>query len=151
MLGLALKDISATLEISLGSAAIASSKTFSRTFQVRVKTEGGDRPNLENLTQLQVRNDKGQMIPFGAVATIHRSSELALHERFDLFRAISVTANRAQGISLAEARSICERLAATEFREQGSAEYRLVWLREIGSERTPAQAKPTAAPAAVKP
>ncbi len=136
-LGLALKDISANLEIVLGSAAMVSSKTFSNTLQVRVKAEGGDQPDLESVTRLQVRNDKGRMIPLGAVATIRRSSELEPHERLDLFPAVSITANLTAGTSPSDARSICERLAATEFRKKHSAENRLVWLQDVSSKLRP--------------
>jgi RND family efflux transporter MFP subunit len=147
-LGLALSDISTTFQAGLDSVTVASLNFFGRPWQVRVQTERRGRIDLESLRRLQVRNEKGQLIPLGAVAAIREVSALTLHERFDLYPAASITANLAPGLSLAEARSICERLAATELSAERPAEYRLVWRREMPAGRAPAQPEAVAAPAA---
>ena len=41
---------------------------FGRTWQVNVQADGSFRDQVEDLKQLQVRNDKGQMVPLGTLA-----------------------------------------------------------------------------------
>ena len=81
------------------------------------------------------------MVPLRAVTTIRSNAEPKRLERVDLFPAVSITAQPAGGLSLAECRFICERLAAEVLPSQHSTEYRLVWLREMPAARAPGAAQ----------
>jgi multidrug efflux pump subunit AcrB len=134
-LGLALADISTSLQTVFGSAQAGNISRSGRTWPVRVQADSGGRTNVDTFNRLRVRTDKGQMVPLRAVATLRWEMEPVYLERFDGFPAVSITASPAGKFSLAEARFLCERLAAEVLPKQRPAEYRLVWLREMPAAR----------------
>jgi len=148
-LGLALADISVSLQTVLGSVQAGNISQFGRTWPVRVQVDMGGRTDVDALNRLLVRTDKGQMVPLRAVTTLRREYEPTHLERFNLFPAVSITASPTGELSLAEARFVCERLAAEVLPKQRPAEYRLVWLREMAAAQAPA--KPDAPPALAVP
>jgi len=148
-LGLALADISASLQTVFGSAQAGNISNFGRIWPVRVQVDSGGRTDVDALNRLLVRTDKGQMVPLGAVTAVRREHEPTHLERFNLLPAVSITASPAGELSLAEARFVCERLAAEVLPKRRPAEYRLVWLREMAAAQAPA--KPEPPPALVVP
>ena len=58
-------------------------------------------------------------------------SGVAVLRRFDMYSTEEITAHPAAGVSLGEARALCERLAEKVGRELGVAgQYRLTWPRD---------------------
>jgi multidrug efflux pump subunit AcrB len=141
-LGLAYTDVTAAVGRVSGFAQAAGTiHLHERTWPLLVEIEPISRTNEDTLNQLRVRNSKGKMVPLRAVTTIRSNAEPKSLERVDLFPAVSITAQPAGGLSLAECRFICERLAAEVLSSQQSTEYRLVWLREMPAARAPAVAQ----------
>jgi multidrug efflux pump subunit AcrB len=137
-LGLNPAEIWASVNRFLGSAPAGGATQFARTWPVRIDADNGPARDVDTLNQLKVRNDKGEMVPLRAVSTVSRKEEPSDLERVNFSPAVSITASPAGGLSLAEARFVCERLAAQVVRKQEAADYRLVWLREMPAARAPA-------------
>jgi RND family efflux transporter MFP subunit len=130
-LGVAAGDITTTLQTYLGPAYVNDFNAFGRTWQVTVQTGDRSRTNLDGLRRLQVRNNQGQMVRLGTIVSVRDTLGPTVFDRLDLLPAVPVTANPA-GVSLAEARSVCERLAEEARKElRLPADYRLTWLREM--------------------
>jgi multidrug efflux pump subunit AcrB len=72
---------------------------------------------IEDLRQLQVRNNQGMLVPLSTLATIQTNDEPGVIERWNLYSCVHVTANPAPGVPIAEARKLCE-TAADEARKQ---------------------------------
>ena len=74
-----------------------------------------------------MRNTDGKMVPLGEMASSRLVSAPWVIDRYSMEPMIAITANLVPGISPAEARTLCEKLAADVL----PAGYRLKWLREM--------------------
>jgi multidrug efflux pump subunit AcrB len=123
-MGVSLDDVFKTLQTYTGSMYINDFNRFGRTWRVTVQV--GDRPRdlAKGLKQLKVRNEKGDMVPLAALVQVQELASAGVHYRIDKRPAEKITANLAPGVTPAEARKLCESLAA-----KLGKEVRLVWLR----------------------
>jgi multidrug efflux pump len=71
--GLALDDISDTMQVYLGSLYVNDFNRFGRTYQVNVQAESPYRLHAEDIVRLKTRNAAGEMIPLGSVVTVSPS------------------------------------------------------------------------------
>jgi RND family efflux transporter MFP subunit len=124
-MGVSFTDISDTLQTYLGAADVGELTRAGGSGKVRVQFEG--RTGVEGLKKLNVRNSDGKMVPLGALATIREVDGPTAIDRLDLEPMVDVSASPARGLSLAEARWLCEKLAEQEL----PREYGLVWLQEV--------------------
>jgi multidrug efflux system membrane fusion protein len=145
-LGVSVTDVVATLQTYLGSAPIAGGNRFGRIQQVQVRLDAPGRDRPEGIKRLKVRNREGQMVPLGVLVQVRETAGPRCIDRLDLLPAVEIHANLARGVSLAEARWLCETLAEEARKERGvPPEYRLAWLQEVSPARPiPAGAKPAA-------
>jgi multidrug efflux system membrane fusion protein len=135
-LGVSVDDIAGALQLVMGSAEVAETDSSGRAARVRVQLDAPFRAAAADLLRLQVRGDKGQMVPLSRVAAIREVEAPASIDRVDLRPAATVSGNPAAGVSLAEARWLCETLAEQVRKElRLPAEYGLVWLREVPAPR----------------
>ena len=119
--GVAIDDVFSTLQVFLGSSTVSDFNRFGRTWQLVVP--GKDK--IDEIKQLAVRNKEGQMVRLSTIVSVLETSAPASIDRCDGEPMIAVTANPAAGVSVAEARALCEKLAA----ESLPAGYRLKRLR----------------------
>jgi multidrug efflux pump subunit AcrB len=134
--GVAMQDIFRTLEVSLGSTYINDSNRFGRTWQVVVQTDDKFRKRLEDLKQIKLRNDQGQMIPLASVAAVKTRNAPGAIIRLDLRPMVEITANPAAEVSRVQARTLCETLLEQIRKESRlSTEYRITWLQEIPTQK----------------
>ncbi|MFN4258684.1 MAG: efflux RND transporter permease subunit [Gemmataceae bacterium] len=69
-LNIPLSEVFNTLNINMGSFYINQFNAFGRIWQVNIQAEGAYRQNVEDLTLLQVRNTKGDMVPLASLYTV---------------------------------------------------------------------------------
>jgi multidrug efflux pump subunit AcrB len=126
--GVSLQDVLGTLESAVGAVEANDFNRPGRAWQVRVRLADDAGGRLENLKLLKVRNAKGDLVPLGDVAAVRDIMAPAILNRLDGRPIVEVTANRAPGLSAAQARVLCEKLVA-ELREKLglSDDYRLTW------------------------
>ena len=67
--GVAINDLFDTLQTYLGSAYVNDFNRFGRTYQVIVQADGTHRDSVEDIAQLRVRNDRGEMVPLGSMVS----------------------------------------------------------------------------------
>ncbi|HEV3085146.1 MAG TPA: efflux RND transporter permease subunit, partial [Gemmataceae bacterium] len=109
--GVPLSDVNQTMQMYLGSSGAGNFDAFGRTWQVTLQAAGEYRNNVEDIGQLQVRNNKGQMVPLGVLINlVPQDGPLSL-QRYNLHSAASITGNLAQGVSSGEAISNIEATA----------------------------------------
>jgi RND family efflux transporter MFP subunit len=123
-IGVPLTDVSDTLNAYFGAADFGE-LTRAGGGKVRVQFDGRNR--VEDLKRLSVRNSDGKMVPLSTVATIREVDGPTAIDRLDLEPMVDVSANPARGLSLAEARWLCEKLAEKELPRV----YSLVWLQDV--------------------
>jgi multidrug efflux pump subunit AcrB len=130
--GVALKDVLTTLEATLGTVHVNDFNRFGRTWQVCVAASGPARLRPEGIKELKLRNSKGEMVALGELVKVRTLEAPIAINRLNLEPAVELTANPAVGISLSQARTLCETLSKDVRRElRLTAAYRLTWLREL--------------------
>ena len=71
--GVQLTELFDTLQTYLGSAYVNDFNQFGRTWQVIVQADAPFRANAEDIGTLHTRNDRGEMVPVGAMVTLKPS------------------------------------------------------------------------------
>jgi multidrug efflux pump subunit AcrB len=127
--GVSMDDVFNTLQVYLEAFHVNDFNRFGRTWQVTIQAEPPGK--LEDIKKLKVRNGKGDMVPLGAFVAVREVKGPVVLERLDGRPMVEITANLAPGLTLAEARTLCEGLAEEVRKElKLPREYRLTWLRE---------------------
>jgi len=72
-LGLALTDVFNTLQVYLGSAYVNDFNLFGRTYSVYAQADAPFRATVQDIQNLKVRNNRGEMVPLGSVVDIKPS------------------------------------------------------------------------------
>ncbi len=110
-LGVSLGDVFTTLSQYVGSSYVNQFNKFGRTFQVYVQADSRFRLNMDDILQLTVRGQGGQMVPLGAVVQIRPTVGPALITLYNLYPSASIVGAPATGYSSGQAMSIMEDLA----------------------------------------
>jgi hydrophobe/amphiphile efflux-1 (HAE1) family protein len=113
-LGVSLNDLFSTLQINLGSYYVNNFNDFGRSWQVNVMADTRFRRRVEDLKQLEVPNNKGQMIPLATVMNVRDVSGPLLLMRFNMYSSAAVTGNLAPGTSSGDAIALVEGIAEEE-------------------------------------
>ena len=110
-LGVSLDDVNQTLDIYLGSLYVNSYNDFGRHWQVTVQAEGKYRQSVEDVSLLQVRNNKGQMVPLGTLLTPREQGGPLSVPRYNLYNSAAISGN-ILGVSSGDAIKNIDRIAA---------------------------------------
>jgi HAE1 family hydrophobic/amphiphilic exporter-1 len=111
-LGVPLDVLFGTLQASLGSAYVNDFNKFGRTYQVRIQADQRFRLQPEAIRRLEVRNQRGQMVPLGAIIKIEKELGPQIIPRYNLYPCASITGEAATGFSSGQALQIMEQMAA---------------------------------------
>ncbi|AVO59561.1 efflux RND transporter permease subunit [Pseudomonas chlororaphis] len=68
--GVSLSDVFNTLQTYLGSVYVNDFNLFGRVYRVMAQADSSYRQTAEDITNLRVRNDRGEMVPLGAMITV---------------------------------------------------------------------------------
>jgi HAE1 family hydrophobic/amphiphilic exporter-1/multidrug efflux pump len=109
--GLALNDVFFTLQAMMGSYYVNDFNLFGRTFRVQMQAEGGARAQPEDVGRYYVRNGKGDMVPLGAVLRPKSINGPEFFERYNIYRAATITGAPAPGYSSGQAAQAMEEAA----------------------------------------
>ncbi|GAB3505619.1 efflux RND transporter permease subunit [Pseudoxanthomonas daejeonensis] len=71
--GVPLTELFDTLQTYLGSAYVNDFNMFGRTWQVIAQADGPFRDEVEDISNLRARNDRGEMVPIGSMVEIRES------------------------------------------------------------------------------
>jgi multidrug efflux pump len=111
-LGVSLSDVDQTFSISWGSRYVNNFlDTDGRIKKVYVQADAPYRMNPEDLKQLYVRNNKGDMVPFSAFATAEWTYGPPQLQRYNGVSAMEIQGQAAPGKSTGQAMLAMERLA----------------------------------------
>ena len=102
-LGLNISDIFDTMQIYLGSLYINDFNQFGRTYQVITQADSQFRSKPEDVDQLKVRNNQGEMVPLGSVIQMKETygPESAAH--YNGYLSADINGNPAPGYSSGQA------------------------------------------------
>jgi multidrug efflux pump len=110
-LGVPLTTIYQTLQINLGSLYVNDFNQFGRTYQVRVQADAPFRSHAEDIAQLKVRNDKGEMIPLSSLMRVKDSYGPDRVQHYNGYVAADLNGGPAMGVSSGQAQAALEKIA----------------------------------------
>jgi multidrug efflux pump len=110
-LGVPLAEINQTLQINLGSLYVNDFNQFGRTYQVRVQADAPFRSQREQIAQLKVRSDKGEMIPLSSLMTVKDTYGPDRVQRYNNYVAAEMNGGPAPGVSSGQAQAAMEEIA----------------------------------------
>lgn len=117
MLGVSADKVNETLQIYLGSSFVNEFNFLGRTYRVTAQADSPFRDDIRDIATLKVRNDKGQMVPIGAVSSFRYDTGPYRVPRYNLYPAAEL-----QGATLPEY----------------SSGYALEQMKQLAAERLPA-------------
>lgn len=102
-LGVGVQDIFTTMQTYLGSVYVNDINRFGRTYRVMAQAEKQFRDTPSDILNLKVRNNRGEMVPLGAMVTVSESFGPDVASRYNAFRAADLNGNAAPGYSSGQA------------------------------------------------
>jgi multidrug efflux pump len=108
--GVAVSDIFDTLQIYLGSLYANDFNRFGRTYQVNVQAEQQFRLESDQIGQLKVRNNKGEMIPLATFIKVSDTSGPDRVMHYNGFITAEINGAAAPGYSSGQAEKAIEKL-----------------------------------------
>jgi HAE1 family hydrophobic/amphiphilic exporter-1 len=110
-LGVSVDQIFNALAGYLGSSYVNQFTKFGRTFQVFVQADARFRLNLEDVRNLSVRNNAGNMIPLGTMIDITRVTGPSLISLYNLYPSATIVGMPARGYSTGQTMDLMEQIA----------------------------------------
>lgn len=101
-----------TLQAYLGSSFVNLFNKFNQVFQVYIQADNSYRLRPEDIKNLYVRNQSGEMVPMGSLLDVKSSQGSELITRYNLYPAAAIFGSAAPGFSSGQALSLMEQLAA---------------------------------------
>jgi multidrug efflux pump subunit AcrB len=124
--GVAPTDVMTTLRVFCGELELGDS---GQSWQIKLQNGRDVRDLADGIKLLKVRNSRGNMVPLSGLVKLREMMGPAIEERLNGQPMVEITANPAVSESLAEIRTLCERLAGDVRAELSlTADYRLTWL-----------------------
>jgi multidrug efflux pump len=110
--GIPLQNLFETLQIYLGSLYVNDFNQFGRTYEVIAQADSHFREQPDDITRLKTRNDKGEMIPLGAVVKVTETHGPARVMRYNGYPAAEINGGPAPGFSSGQAEAAMAKLAS---------------------------------------
>jgi hydrophobe/amphiphile efflux-1 (HAE1) family protein/NodT family efflux transporter outer membrane factor (OMF) lipoprotein len=110
--GVPLQNLFETMQIYLGSLYVNDFNRFGRTYQVVAQADAQFRERPEDITRLKTRNDKGQMVPLGALVKVTETHGPNRALRYNGYPAAEINGAPAAGFSSGQAETLIAKLAS---------------------------------------
>lgn len=110
-LDIPLNNVFSTLQAYLGSAYVNDFNEFGRTWQVRVQAGQQFRVNPQDITTLDVRNNRGEMIPIGTFVTVDETFGPQVIQRYNMYPSAQINGSPAPGYSSGQALALMKQMA----------------------------------------
>ncbi|MEQ3709618.1 MAG: multidrug efflux RND transporter permease subunit [Tateyamaria sp.] len=112
-LGIPVSDVFQTLQAHLGSIYVNDLNLFGKVYRVMIQADADYRDTVEDIGRLHVRTADGQMAPLATLMNVEKVLGPVLLNRYNLFRAATVTAVPAAGFSTGDAIAIMQEESLT--------------------------------------
>jgi multidrug efflux pump len=110
--GVPLQNLFETMQIYLGSLYVNDFNRFGRTYEVIAQADASYRDKAEDITRLKTRNDRGQMVPLGAVVKITETHGPDRAMRYNGYPAAEINGGPAAGYSSGQAEALIDKIVA---------------------------------------
>jgi len=121
-LGVQISDIFSTMQTMLGGAYVNDFNLYGRTWRVNVQGDVSDRRVLDDIFKINLRNNKGEMVPLRSLVTVKKTVGAQNIQRYNNYRAVKIQGSPAPGYGSGTALQVMENVSKTL--PQG---YRYAW------------------------
>ncbi len=124
-LGVSTEEIGTTLETMMGSRRVTTFVESGEEYDVVLQARPDNRAAPANLENLYVRSGRSsQLVPLSSLVTLTEVAEPGTLNRFNRLRAITISANLADGYTLGEAIDWVQKTAAEELPDVAQVEFK---------------------------
>jgi multidrug efflux pump len=113
-LGVPVSELFNTLQVYLGSYYVNNFNQFGRSWQVNIQADQKFRGDAQDIRQLQVRNNQGEMIRLATLLEVSNTSGPISVMRYNMYSATAITGNPAPGTSSGQAIAMMQQIADEE-------------------------------------
>jgi hydrophobe/amphiphile efflux-1 (HAE1) family protein len=110
--GVSIADIAGTVNVLMGGLSVSKFSNAGRRYDIKVRQQLVERNSPDDILKIKVRNNRGELISLSQIVRIEAAESMQTITRKDRERAISVTANLAQGANQEQAIKDIAELAA---------------------------------------
>ncbi|WP_250895049.1 efflux RND transporter permease subunit, partial [Aeromonas dhakensis] len=96
-LGLPINAVFDTMQATFGQVYVNDFNQFGRTYRVQLQSEADYRAKKDDIRNVYVRSNSGEMIPLTSLVTVRDATGPELVERFNIFPAAKIMAQPAPG------------------------------------------------------
>jgi HAE1 family hydrophobic/amphiphilic exporter-1 len=132
-LQVSVEDVFKTLQTAIGSQYVNDFILGRRNYRVYVQSDQEFRSRPEDVDQLYVRSDRGDMVPLSNLVTLKQTIGAQTINHYNLFRAIEINGGPAPGYSSGDALKAMEQVAAQVLPAGLTYEWSATSLEEIQS------------------
>ena len=129
-LGMPISRVFDTLSVYMGSAFVNEFNILGRTFRVTAQADDPFRLTLRDVANLKTRNNEGDMVPIGAVATFEDTTGAYRVPRYNLYPAAEVQMGLARGYSSGQGIAAIEKIASEKLPSGFGFEWTEIALQE---------------------
>jgi multidrug efflux pump len=130
-MGVSLTQLFEATQSTFGGLYINDLSRDGRNYQVQLQAEGSARDEIEDLRNVSVRADTGELVPLNTLVTVEQTVGPEQVQRFNGFPSIKIMGNPSPGTSSGEAIAAMEQVAA-EVLPQG---YTTAWIGSAYQEK----------------
>jgi HAE1 family hydrophobic/amphiphilic exporter-1 len=112
-LHVAVRDVFTALQAYMGSFYVNDFNLFGRVYRVMLQADGDFRTTVDDIGALHVRSATGAMVPLGTLVDVETVLGPVLLNRYNMFRATTVTAVPAAGFATGDAIRVLEEQVET--------------------------------------
>ena len=129
--GVALSDIYATLQSTMGSLYVNDFNKSGRTYRVQLQAEPEFRMKPDDLGKVYVRSKTGKMVPLAALSKVSNLVGAEQLERYNGLLSAKVLGSGAAGVSSGEVIKLVEKISAANLPEG----YQIAWTGQAYQEK----------------
>ena len=132
-LGVPLNEIFLTLQTQLGGSYVNDFNQFGRVYRVMMQAEAEFRARPEDIGQLYVRSNAGDMVPLSTLVSFDSAVGPDVISRYNLYRAATISGSAKPGKSSGDAIAAMQQVAATHLPEGMGFEWTGMSYQELKS------------------
>ena len=110
-MGVLISDIFIALQANLGGFYVNDFNMFGKTWQVNVQGQDRDRATIQNVYDIMVRSNTGDMIPLKSLVSTNIITGPQVIQRYNNYRSVNIVGNAAPGQSTGSALAEMERIS----------------------------------------
>ena len=110
-MGVPVADVFNTLQVYMGSLYVNNFNEFGRCWEVKLQAEGDFRRTAEQVGEMKMRNQAGDMVPLNTVANLRDISGPVMLTRYNMYPSAAINGNVVPGTSSGEAIKLMQTVA----------------------------------------